>query len=352
MGAKIGVVSLRFNPAFIQHLIAFGKMIGEMGHEPALVLNPAYRQFSELEPVADILDPDFGLNGGGLTHAVFLNPSVENQRMALALKEKGAKILYVLHEPRQPTLDFVWTEGLLPGLKGILAHRISVPLIKLADVVILESRFGLNAYEARDARYNKNGVYFPQIYDDEALAEIDSLVTKKRYFGFIGSLCRSHDFDDFLGFMRYSFERRMDLRFLIASRNPWPDEMRNDPIIGANLDKVETHCGRPLSNSEMNDAYSGCFAIWNVYRRSTQSGVLPKAFMFGTPVIASSLGSFPEYVQDGMNGRFANRGDYEGIYQALDEIRANLKKYAANCRETFLSEFFYRSNAAGFQELL
>jgi glycosyltransferase involved in cell wall biosynthesis len=352
MRARIAVVSLRFNPAFIQHLIAFGKMIRELGHDPAFVLNSAYSGFAELGAVADVFEPDFGHDGGALSHAVFLNPSVENQKMAASLKAKGTKVLYVLHEPWQPMLNFVWTEGLLPGLKGLLAHRISTPVIKLADVVILESRYGLKAYEASDVKYNRNCVYFPQIYDDEAPAEIDKLVAKKRYFGFIGALCRSHGFEDFLRFMIDSFQRRTDLQFLIASRNPLPDEVRKNPIIAANLDKVEVRCGRPMSNAEMNDCYSECFCIWNIYRRSTQSGVMPKAFMFGTPVLASSLGSFPEYVQDGVNGKFAVPGDRSRIHKSIDEMRGDLKTYAANCRKTFLGEFFYRSKSSNFQELL
>ena len=63
--------------------------------------------------------------------------------------------------------------------------------------------------------------------------------------------------------------------------------------------------GRPLTEEEMSAAYRRSVATWNGYRRSTQSGVLPNAFMQGTPVIATKLGSFEEFVK-----KWTHRGIY------------------------------------------
>jgi glycosyltransferase involved in cell wall biosynthesis len=299
--------------------------------------------------------PVFSLEDGqrpSWTHAVILNPSVRNRELAVSLKGAGAKVLYVFHEPWQVSMNHLRTEGFRDTIRAIVAHRATVPVLKLADTVILASRRGLDIYESTDARFNHNSAYIPLIMDDEALANVAEDLDSKRCFGFIGALCRAHGFDQYVSFMREEFTRGGNMRFLIASRNPLPEAILKDPLLRQNRERIEVRCGRSLNNEEMNRCYAECFCVWNLYRRSTQSAVLPKAFMFGTPVIASRIGSFPEYVQEWVNGRFADAGDLAGIRGALVEMRENLASYAVNCRQTFLSTFFYESQLPAIGRLL
>ena len=286
------------------------------------------------------------------THAVFQNPSTENRTVAGLLKQAGTKILYVYHEPWQQLPSYLRGEGLSGTLKAILAHHTSVSVLKLADTVMLASQYGLNEYGKSDVRYNRNSEYIPLLFDDDAPKNIADLLPPKRFFGYIGYLCRSHGFDQFVSFMRSALHQNQDMRFLIASRLPLPGTLLNDPTLRKNLDRIEIRCGRPLGNDEINRCYLESFCVWNIYRRSTQSGVLPKAFMFGTPVIASRVGAFPEWVEEGVNGRFAEARDCEGILAALEDIRNNIEGYATRCRQTFIEKFFYRSNLAAIQRVL
>jgi len=54
MNQRVALVSLRFNPAFIQFLIAYAKAVRALGYEPGFVLDPAYRRFTELKDVAPL----------------------------------------------------------------------------------------------------------------------------------------------------------------------------------------------------------------------------------------------------------------------------------------------------------
>ncbi len=352
MTAKVALVSLRSNPAFIQFLLAYAKALRVLGHEVAFLLDPAYRRFSELEETAAVFALDQIPLPTSWTHAVFLNPSVENKKLAIRLRCEGAKILYVFHEPWQLSLRYVWGEGLLATCKAIAAHHVTVPSLKLADTVILASRYGLNEYRKGDAKFNRNSVYFPLILDDEAPGDLAELQGLKRYFSFIGGLCRAHGFDHYLAFMRYALQQDMDVRFLIASRNQLSESVLKDPILRQNLDKVEFRCGRPLGNEEMNRCYAESFCVWNVYRRSTQSAVLPKALMFGAPVLASRIGSFPEFITEGRNGRFTSGNDLIGISDALVHFRTHIRTYGEECRKTFLETFYYRSQLKDLERLL
>lgn len=352
MKAKIALVSLRFNPAFIQFLIAYAKAIRELGHEVEFLLDPAYGRFRELEETAPIL----GLNQvparASWTHAIFLNPSVENRKLAIGLRSHGTKILYVFHEPWQLSLRYLWGEGFLATCKAVAAHRITIPSLELADTVILASQYGLDQYRKADVRFNRNPVYFPLILDDEAPRDVAELPRQKRYFSFIGGLCRAHGFDQYLAYIRHAIQRGSDVQFLIASRNHLPQSILKDPILRQNLDKIEIRCGRPLGNEEMNRCYAESFCVWNVYRRSTQSAVLPKALMFGAPVLASRIGSFPEFITEGRNGRFASGDDLIGISDALVHFRTHTETYGEQCRKTFLETFYYRSRLKDLERLL
>ena len=352
LASKVAIVSLRCNPAFIQHLIAFAKATRELGYEAGFILDPGYRRFPELTGITNSYEDSGSSEQNGWTTAIFLNVAVENWKLAKQLKASSTKLLYVYHEPWQFSFDYVKTEGIAATARAILAHRASVPMLKTADTVILESQCGMDAYQRMGTRFNQNFAHLPQIYDDDAPSDFLGSLTGKRYFSFIGALCRSHGFDQYVAYMRRSLERGSNVKFLIASRQPLPDHVANDPLIRTNREKVEIRCGRPLRNDEMNRCYEESFCIWNLYRRSTQSGVLPKALMFGTPVIATDTGSFREYIQDGVNGRFALADDSEGISAALNDIQERIVFFAENCRKTFLGTFYYRSRLADLQRLL
>lgn len=342
MNPRVVILSLRFNPGFLSFLKGYARAIQALGGEATFLLDEGYRGFPQLEDVAPILGAE-ALRERNWTHAIFLNPSIENRAAAEILRERKAKILYVLHEPWQISLNYLRVEGLVSTLRGIMAHGATVPVLKLSDTVLIPSQYGLKVYERTDARFNPHATCMPLIIDDEAPPDVAEAMERKRYFGFIGALNRSHGFDQYVGFMRRMLAEEKDLHFLVASRQPFPAAIGKERVIRENADRVEIRCGKPLSDEEIDLCYANCFCIWNLYRRSTQSGVLPKAFMFGTPVVASRVGSFPEYVVDGVNGRFADPGDANGIRSVIAEIRSNLAQYAVNCRWSFRNTFYYEA---------
>lgn len=352
MKNKVALISLRFKPAFVSHLAAFGKACQELGFEVEFVVDAAYAHFPDLAAIAPIAVYSDSIRENLYTHAVFANVSLQNRRLACELKSGGTKILYLYHEPSGSWSDFFRTEGIRGGVTGALAHRVSVSMLRLADAVILPSRYGADVYGRRDIRHNPNAFYIPLLFDDETLGQSREEPCLRRYFSYIGTICEAHSFDEYVAFMRWSLARKSDLKFLIASRLPLPGYILKDEIVRRNLDRVEIRCGQPLHNEQINRCYAESFCVWNVYRRSTQSGVLPKAFMFGTPVMASRTGSFPEYVRDGFNGKFVSPEDADQIQAALDQIFGNIAEYSVNCRKSFLETFFYRANLVELEQLL
>lgn len=348
---KAAVVSLRYNAGHLSYLIGLGKAFRELGYEIDYLLSPEYARFSELSAIGPIVAVNGnGLHTNGHTHAVFLNPSVQNHTAAVSLKRSGARILYVYHEPWKYSLEYLIGEG-LRWVRLALAHQSSKVMLKVSDAVILPSQYAAQIYAEADVRYNSNAHCIPTMYDDEGDGVVLGTAARK-YFSYIGAICGAHGFDRYVAFMKRALDRGAGLHFMIASKDRLPDYVLRDKLVQANQDKVHVVCGRALSSKEINQCYAQSFCVWNLYRRSTQSGVLVKSFMFGAPVIASRTGSFPEFVKDGFNGRFASIDDHAAIEAAVLDIREHLDEYTANCRKTFLETFFYRSRLPEFEPLL
>ena len=114
---------------------------------------------------------------------------------------------------------------------------------------------------------------------------------------------------------------------------------------------VKVKHGKPLTNAEINEGYLRSYAIWNNYSRSTQSGVLAKAMMFGTASLASNIGSFKEFIINNYNGYILKKGTNEEILEKINTIvkDKNIKStYTNYCSDNF----YYRNQINLIKDLL
>ena len=72
------------------------------------------------------------------------------------------------------------------------------------------------------------------------------------------------------------------------------------------------------------------------YLTAATSGILMTAYVFGRPVVATRVGSLPEYVQDGVTGLLVDPGNEEQLAEAIiriltdDQLRHSMGKNATN----------------------
>jgi glycosyltransferase involved in cell wall biosynthesis len=75
--------------------------------------------------------------------------------------------------------------------------------------------------------------------------------------------------------------------------------------------------------------------------------------MAGTPVLASRVGSFPEYVIENVTGEFVDSfEDYEAILFSAEKIRSQLSTYVDRCRKMFANTFYYKANFERFGAII
>lgn len=344
---KIAIVSLHFNPAYIGHMKAWYKMCEECNYEPCLFFCDEYAEFFEGESFRYIVSYR-DLKNFKPNYAVVQNTGLENIRFFLWCDDFSCKIIYILHEPYMGIKELL-KDGTYCVKQGI-ACFLNIWLCKKSARVLLCSDYA----EKNCKKYMKNTykkvIRFPLIFLDEYDEYNDS---QRKYFSLIGNYAGSKGSDLFLNFIKYSFKHNLDINFQIATRSDISN-LLGDTIFQDMIKKgqIIVQEGRDLSTDEINLAYKKSICCWNAYRRSTQSGVLANAFMQGTPVLASRLGSFEEYVVPNKTGEFINNEDNKSILEGYRYIQKNNSVMSKNCRCFFLEHFYYANQSSTFKHII
>jgi glycosyltransferase involved in cell wall biosynthesis len=351
----MAIVSLRFSPAHVSHLMAYGKMLAEAGCAVQYLLDEPYLSFADFSAVAPAISvKQYRKEPGRFAFdaALFYNASLENAIVARQMRQHGIEVLYVFHEP--VPIRYRLAEGWKEILKLIVAKAASLAMLRQSSAVLVASQYARGLYDRYYARYNPNVFTLPLLFDDETGASTSG-IDNRRYFSFIGLALKAHDFEGFIRFVKYAMRAGSTIPFAIATRTDLTSLLVTDKELAryAQQGMVRIQHGRMLSNDEINAFTAESFCIWNIYTCATQSGALVRSFMTGTPVLANTAGSFSEFVHPGCNGEIvADSHRYAAILQAAETIRNAVPLYSAGARKTFLDTFYYKANFKRFEIIL
>lgn len=341
---KALVISLNFNPGHVSHMVASCKQCEELGYECAYYANPAFKAFLPEESVVYTSEAERPL----VDLAIFLFPSQKNLSAIRRMKREGAKVVYIFHEPlarmklyRQAGFSWKYLAKLS------IIDRVNALTVKWSDVILLPSRKAVDYYEANRHYRNKRYHYMPLMYSDERLER--HIDMPRRYFSYIGTVAADHSFREYLDFIEWAIMngRLEGISFLIATKSDF-----DIPEVIAQSERVTVRKGVPLSDEEINDCYASSVAVWNAYARTTQSGVLAKAFMFGTPALVMRC-NLNEFTRDNDNVvAIDDNSDPLLIENAVMKISDNFNEFSSNCRRQFESSFYYGVYNEEFKSLI
>lgn len=329
-------VSLKFAPAHVIHMTAYAKCMKE--YSITYYLSKEYKMFeNELEKLGIVTYSNENIDMGQNIY-FFFSPSERNCHLAKKIKRNNGKIIYLYHEPwRGYVTYFKEMKGIKNKLKVFALHYFQSKMVNLTDKLILPSQAAMNLCYKYENNKNLNKIVnIPLLFNDDFVEQ------KKIYFSYIGTVAYQHAFDEFIGYMM-QYYKNVPYNFLIATRSELSEKTLK--LIKPLIDEKRLYIqkGRNLTNEEMNYFYSCSFLCWNAYRHSTQSGVLPNAYMNSTPVLATHIGSFDEFVVEGKTGEFVEY-NYLDIYNKSMKIYKNINVYTKESRKYFLNNFYYKSN--------
>lgn len=346
MKKRVVITSLHFSPGFVGHMQAWYKMCEQCDIEPILLLSDGYGDFfcdGEYKYVTDIKT----LNIFKPNFAVVQNTGFENIEFFKWCEKNNCKILFILHEPFMGIKELVKDGPYC--LKQAGACILNMWLCKKADRVIICSNYAQANFNKYMKKFNRKMVRFPLIFLDEYKADQD----ERKYFSLIGTYAVSKGSDVFVEFVKYATNKGYNISFQIATRSNINKQL-NDPVLRKLMKEgmLIVQSGRDMSPDEINMAYRRSICCWNGYRRSTQSGVLPNAFMMGTPVLATNIGSFREFVEPGITGEFIDIKDFDSIYKGYQRLCKENKSISKRCRMKFLEQFWFGNQCEKFVEIL
>lgn len=340
---KIVVFSNKFSPAHVQHLKAFYNSFIELGLYCTLVLDENYNGWFD-ENYNIVYNTEWSKNNHQYDIVWIYNLSKIDSKMIKNIENyKSIKKYIVVHEPwagiKNTVVNlFSRKEDIKEIIRSIGRKVYLSKLLKNKFDVVLCSN---NAKKTFESHFKRIKTYlFSLIFIDELNGKSIEQNDKK-YFSFIGTATLSHGFDKYLDYIK----KHPDLLCQIVTSTNIEKYYDAEILQMIQDNKLFVKQGKYLSNEEMNEAYYKAQVLWLNYKRSTQSGCLCKAFMFGTPVICSNNGSFDEYVNDS-NGIFVE--DEENIcYSHLIG-----KKVSENCRNSYMEYFDYKGKLEKLKKII
>ena len=329
------IISLKFHPGHVSHMVASYMQCEEQGYESIYYVDPGFTTY--LPKGSKIISSDAN-NRPKADLAIFLFPSQKNLPLIWKMKREGTKVVYIFHEPLASMkvyrdAGFSW----MYLAKLWVVDHVSALTVKWSDIIIVPSRKAVKYYEGNSLYTNKNYHYLPLMYADER--EERHAMMPRLYFSYIGTVAADHSFNEYLNFVEWAVTNNKleGVNFLIGTKSEF-----EIPEVLEKSSRVSIHKGQPMTDEEINTYYSSTMVVWNAYARTTQSGVLAKSFMFGTPALVMRH-NLNEFTHDGENVEaIDDNTNFEEIEVAVTKIKNNFDSFTAGCRKEFEKSFYYK----------
>lgn len=187
------------------------------------------------------------------------------------------------------------------------------------DHLIFYSRYCQSLYQARPEmpRRPSTVVHFGALTIFRAW-EVSSLATEPHTVLFFGRLAAYKGVDGLLAAAPQIAARVPGVRFVIAG-SPVPGYVMPELPDLPNGSQFEVR-DYYIPNELLCELFQRATVVVLPYESATQSAVIPTAFAFGKPVVATTVGGLPEVIQDGVTGRLVPPGDPQALAHATIEL--------------------------------
>jgi len=139
---------------------------------------------------------------------------------------------------------------------------------------------------------------------------------------FFGRMEKYRGLDNLLKVGRILKEYFPGIKIVVAGRG---SELEKYKMEMDTLDIFEIHDAF-IPNTDVYRFFRRASLLLLPYHEASQSGVISMSLPFALPVVATSVGSIPEFIADGMQGRLVAPGDIAGFASAVCELLSDTGK--------------------------
>lgn len=111
--------------------------------------------------------------------------------------------------------------------------------------------------------------------------------------------------------------KEKQVTLLIVGEFWWDKKKYLDQIRNSGLSDHVKIVDRYVPNEEMGQYFAAADLVVQPYISASGSAISQLAYGFDRPVIATRVGSLPEVIEDGQNGRIVEPGDAQGLAEAI-----------------------------------
>ncbi len=241
----------------------------------------------------------------------------------------GSKIIVWLHEPYKADKHVYGAKAI--AFFGVeFLQSIAMPWI---DDVVVHSETGLEAFKIKYPKSKQNIHVIPLQFQDRP-----GKVRQRTLVSFLGRAAKAKGIDTFFELIELSASKKLDWQFGIATGDDISKYLKKMSPIARS--KLEIVYDPNLSDEAIREMTSNSLAIICPYISNMQSGLVPVAFMCGTPVVATNIKSLRESIRHKETGYLIHKASKTTeILEALEYIENNFHNLSQNCRQKFLATY-------------
>lgn len=197
-----------------------------------------------------------------------------------------------------------------PKLKKVVKNTVN-----LGYPLITYSKHTNNVLSELTGKTDIHTLYFGP-FETFKLYDSDEPIIKEDYILFIGRITKYKG----LAFLYDTIDRyrnQLQSKVVVAGGG-------YDPI----LEKIKEDnkfilLNRFLSDSEFANLIKFAKCVVCPYSSGSQSGITHVSMVFNTPVIATKVGAFPEFIDEGKNGYLVNYGNSQQLFNKIETCKCN-----------------------------
>lgn len=344
------IVSLKYAPGLKKEFVVFGENLRRSGCSVRYVLSRKYQNLewncqdmhflTGSDSVAAVLADTVLVSRIKKSTArlfqqwppqfvLFYNPHPLNVYISKFTKHNfpNAKLAVYLHEPYKPDKK---PYGKVKSAYFYVTELLQSICLEYTDYVILPSLLALRRFRKRHRAYRGQVHLAPILVPDR----IPLSNKGRKYFSMVGGVNLATGHQQFARLVKHVATKEVGYPLLLVTSSDLPVYLKQISKKASSVLRLVNQ--RLITDREIDEAIGTSFAVLRLDEEITQSGVIPVAFMNGTPVIVRNLPGFAQHVKHKYNGYVVSQDcSTTALLEAMDFVKENFPELSANARRSY-----------------